>query len=196
MAMELLVSPKHPIRRLSSFSQRAQRAQLHEVPVIVHDFDEAETLEGFLFPATYSFEPGVDATTVITTMVDRTYQSLDAAGVPLYAITNFSGEFFPPFRAKHAALFDRFRDIVVSGDERLVKPDPAIYRLALARFGLAADAARPIERSYAWDRADAPTAIVERLTRSHGTMRATTVKMRISARPAAVVGSVEREHRT
>lgn len=44
--------------------------------------DEAETLEGFLFPATYTFEPGVDATTVITTMVDRTYQSLDAAGVP------------------------------------------------------------------------------------------------------------------
>jgi 2-haloacid dehalogenase len=62
---------------------------------------------------------------------------LDAAGVPLFAITNFSGEFWPPFRAREAALFDRFRDIVVSGDERLVKPDPAMYRLALARFGLA-----------------------------------------------------------
>ena len=61
---------------------------------------------------------------------------LDAAGVPLYAITNFSGEFWPPFRAKHAHLFDRFRDIVVSGDEKLIKPDPAIYRLALDRFGL------------------------------------------------------------
>nr|WP_243846894.1 HAD-IA family hydrolase [Sphingomonas japonica] len=61
---------------------------------------------------------------------------LGAAGVPLFAITNFSGEFFPPFRAEHAGLFERFRDIVVSGDERLVKPDPAIYRLALARFGL------------------------------------------------------------
>ena len=32
-------------------------------------------------------------------------------------------------------LFDRFRDIVVSGDERLAKPDPAIYTLAAARFG-------------------------------------------------------------
>jgi 2-haloacid dehalogenase len=63
---------------------------------------------------------------------------LDAAGVPLFAITNFSGEFWPPFRAREAAMFDRFRDIVVSGDERLVKPDPAIYRLALDRFGLAA----------------------------------------------------------
>lgn len=65
-------------------------------------------------------------------------EELDAAGVPLFAITNFSGEFFRPFRAREAALFDRFRDIVVSGDEKLVKPDPAIYRLALARFGVAA----------------------------------------------------------
>ena len=66
---------------------------------------------------------------------------LDAAGVPLFAITNFSGEFWPPFRAREAALFAPFRDIVVSGDEKLVKPDPAIYRLALDRFGLEAEEA-------------------------------------------------------
>lgn len=66
---------------------------------------------------------------------------LDAAGVQLFAITNFSGEFWPPFRATDPGLFDRFRDVVVSGDERMVKPDPAIYRLALDRFGVtAADA--------------------------------------------------------
>lgn len=64
-------------------------------------------------------------------------RDLDAAGVPLYAITNFSGEFFPPFRAAFAELFTPFRDIVVSGDERLIKPDRAIYELALRRFGLA-----------------------------------------------------------
>ena len=66
---------------------------------------------------------------------------LDAAGVPLFAITNFSHEFWPPFRAREAALFDRFRDVVVSGDEKLIKPDPAIYRLALDRFGLRAEEA-------------------------------------------------------
>jgi 2-haloacid dehalogenase len=65
-------------------------------------------------------------------------EELDAAGVPLYGITNFSGEFWPPFRAQEAALFDRFRDIVVSGDEKMVKPAPAIYALALDRFGLEA----------------------------------------------------------
>ena len=67
--------------------------------------------------------------------------ALHARGVPLYAITNFSHEFWPPFRAQEAVMFDRFRDIVVSGEEKLVKPDAAIYRLALDRFGLrAADA--------------------------------------------------------
>lgn len=64
-------------------------------------------------------------------------RELDARGVPLFGITNFSHEFWPPFRDREAELFDRFRDIVVSGEERLVKPDPAIYRLALDRFGLA-----------------------------------------------------------
>jgi 2-haloacid dehalogenase len=66
---------------------------------------------------------------------------LDAAGVPLYAITNFSGEFWPPFRAREAAFFAPFRDVVVSGDEKLMKPDAAIYHLALDRFGLRAEEA-------------------------------------------------------
>jgi 2-haloacid dehalogenase len=65
-------------------------------------------------------------------------EELDAAGVPLFAITNFSHEFWPPFRAREAAMFSRFRDVVVSGDERLVKPDAAIFHLALERFGLEA----------------------------------------------------------
>ncbi|NIJ19789.1 2-haloacid dehalogenase [Sphingomonas naasensis] len=63
-------------------------------------------------------------------------RELDAAGVPLFAITNFSGEFWRAWVPQYAELFDRFRDVVVSGDEKLVKPDPAIYALALKRFGL------------------------------------------------------------
>ena len=63
-------------------------------------------------------------------------RELDAAGVPLFAITNFSGEFWRAWAPQYAELFDRFRDVVVSGDEKLVKPDPAIYALALERFGL------------------------------------------------------------
>ena len=63
-------------------------------------------------------------------------EALDARGVPLFAITNFSADFWPPFHAQERAFFDRFRDIVVSGEVRLLKPDPAIYYLALDRFGL------------------------------------------------------------
>ena len=63
-------------------------------------------------------------------------RELDAAGVPLFAITNFSGEFWREWVPAYTELFDRFRDVVVSGDEKLVKPDPAIYALALKRFGL------------------------------------------------------------
>lgn len=73
---------------------------------------------------------------------------LAAAGVPLYAITNFSHEFFPRFKAT-APVFRHFRDIVVSGDERLVKPDARIFDLAMRRFGLAPDEALFID-----DRAD------------------------------------------
>jgi UPF0755 protein len=43
----------------------------------------APRLEGWLFPATYTFDPGATAADVIQTMVDRTAQSLDAAGVPV-----------------------------------------------------------------------------------------------------------------
>ncbi len=63
---------------------------------------------------------------------------LAARDVPLFALTNFSHEFWPPFRARENALFAPFRNVVVSGEEKLTKPDPAIYRLALDRFGLAA----------------------------------------------------------
>jgi 2-haloacid dehalogenase len=65
--------------------------------------------------------------------------ALHEAGVPLYALTNFSHEFWVPFRQREAWLFDRFSGFVVSGEEKIVKPDPTIFRLALDRFGLAAD---------------------------------------------------------
>ncbi|SEN73014.1 2-haloacid dehalogenase [Sphingomonas gellani] len=81
--------------------------------------------------------------------MDDLVGELDAAGVPLFAITNFSHEFWPPFRAREAAMFDRFRDIVVSGTERMVKPHAPIYRLALTRFGL-----DPEEALFIDDRAD------------------------------------------
>ena len=77
-------------------------------------------------------------------LIDR----LADRGIPLYAITNFSHEFWPRF-AETAPIFSRFRDIVVSGVERLIKPDPAIFDLAMRRFRL-----QPGEALFVDDRAD------------------------------------------
>ena len=68
-------------------------------------------------------------------LVDR----LLASGVPLNAITNFGADTWAGFRPT-APVFDRFCDIVVSGIEKLAKPDPAIYALAERRFGFAPEA--------------------------------------------------------
>ena len=73
---------------------------------------------------------------------------LDARAVPLFAITNFSADFWKPFHAKERAFFSHFRDIVVSGEVKLLKPDAAIYYLALDRFRL-----RPAEALLIDDRA-------------------------------------------
>lgn len=66
-------------------------------------------------------------------------EGLRSAGVPTFAITNFSTEKFAEAQARFPFLRD-FRDVVVSGEERLLKPDPAIYHVLLERNGL--DAAR------------------------------------------------------
>lgn len=60
---------------------------------------------------------------------------LDDAGVALFAITNFGHEFWEGFRPTQP-IFDRFGGIIVSGTERLMKPDPAIYALAIERYGI------------------------------------------------------------
>jgi 2-haloacid dehalogenase len=60
---------------------------------------------------------------------------LRAAGVPLYALTNWSAETFLISRDRFEFL-DWFDGLVVSGEERVIKPDPRIFRLLLDRFGL------------------------------------------------------------
>ena len=42
---------------------------------------EAPSLEGYLFPATYEFDPGLTAHDILQRLVSRTFQSLDAQGV-------------------------------------------------------------------------------------------------------------------
>lgn len=58
-----------------------------------------------------------------------------AAGLRLHGLTNFGRETFP----QTAARFDFLRSfdtVVVSGDERVIKPDPAIFHILIERAGL------------------------------------------------------------
>jgi 2-haloacid dehalogenase len=57
--------------------------------------------------------------------------------IPVYAITNWNQDKFRQARE----LFDflqRFEGIIVSGEEGLLKPDPAIFHLLFDRYGLRA----------------------------------------------------------
>ena len=62
-------------------------------------------------------------------------ESLRRQGVPDYAITNFSHEKFAIAKERFPFLA-QFKGTIVSGEEKLLKPDPAIYRLLLDRHGL------------------------------------------------------------
>ncbi len=66
--------------------------------------------------------------------------------VPLYALTNWSAETWPVARPLFPFL-DWFDGIVVSGQERMAKPDPRIFRLLLERFAVAPESAIYIDDS-------------------------------------------------
>ena len=68
-------------------------------------------------------------------------ERLRRAGVPTYAITNFPAEKFDETCALYPFL-KGFDGVIVSGRERVTKPDPAIFRLFLDRFGLQAPRVR------------------------------------------------------
>ena len=65
---------------------------------------------------------------------DILYQ-LKSLGFALYGLTNWSGEMFPSVKEKFP-FFKELDGIVVSGDEKLLKPDPAIFNLLTLRYGI------------------------------------------------------------
>ncbi len=66
------------------------------------------------------------------------FRTLKNAGYDIYALTNFSAENMIKARQIYKFL-DWFNGIVVSGDEKLIKPDPRIYEILLDRYRLSAD---------------------------------------------------------
>ncbi len=59
---------------------------------------------------------------------------LKAAGHEVHALTNWSDQTFPIARERFDFL-DWFEDIVVSGEEKMIKPDHRLYQVLLERIG-------------------------------------------------------------
>jgi 2-haloacid dehalogenase len=65
-------------------------------------------------------------------------RAVKETGLPCYALTNMEAETYPVRRDRYAFL-RWFDGTVVSGREGMAKPDPAIFRLLLDRYGLMAE---------------------------------------------------------
>jgi 2-haloacid dehalogenase len=72
---------------------------------------------------------GVDAGSV------EVLRGVREAGLPCYALTNMEAETYP-LRLKRFPFLRWFDGTVVSGQEGVAKPEPAIFRRLLDRFGL------------------------------------------------------------
>lgn len=64
-------------------------------------------------------------------------KNLHRRSYTLYSLTNWSAETFP-YALKKYQFFSYFKDIVVSGKESCVKPEPEIYQILLQRNNLTA----------------------------------------------------------
>ena len=90
-----------------------------------------------------------------------TFEKLEAAGLPLFGLTNWSAETFPYAQANFP-LLSRCRDIVVSGHVKLVKPDAAIFHEMFRRIDAQLPGIAPHELVFIDDNrmnADAATAL-------------------------------------
>lgn len=59
-------------------------------------------------------------------------RQLHALSYPLCALSNFPAEKYPAFRQKHDFMA-LFQDVVISGEEKVTKPDLRIYQILLDR---------------------------------------------------------------
>lgn len=90
---------------------------------------EATSVEGFLFPATYTFAPGATAPDIVKMLVDRSIEALDAAGVPPESrwITVVKASLIQ----REAGLRDDYFKVSRVIENRL---DPALFDSGLLQF--------------------------------------------------------------
>ncbi|MEA2010844.1 MAG: HAD family phosphatase [Actinomycetota bacterium] len=63
-------------------------------------------------------------------------ETLSRSGLPLYALTNWSAETWPLGVQRYPFVDELFDGIVVSGQERIAKPDPRLFEILNDRYEL------------------------------------------------------------
>ena len=89
----------------------------------------AAELSGLLQAVRESLHTKPDTVALLEKLHDR--------GVPLYCLSNISADIFQYLRERHS-FWGVFRGIVISGELKMMKPEPEIFEFLLQRFGLAA----------------------------------------------------------
>jgi 2-haloacid dehalogenase len=107
------------------------RGVLTEQEVIARMARDAPDVAGWIRPALAIYDDLVRPIEASVAYLPR----LKAAGYRLYALSNYGAERFARARAAYD-FFALFDGLLISGEERVLKPDPAIYLLLMHRFGL------------------------------------------------------------
>ena len=103
-------------------------------------------------------------------------EELREAGVRLFALSNWSAETFPVARPRYPFL-ESFDGIVISGEEKVAKPDPRIFRHLLDRYELEPAATVFIDDSEANVRAAAAQGLIALRFEDAATLRDDLVRL-------------------
>lgn len=111
-----------------------------EIATAIADQDDRAMFLSYLPNYAAAIAEPIEGTWVL---MDR----LRARGHAIHAITNWSAETWDTGLATHPRLATSFGTVIVSGRERVLKPDPAIFALLCDRAGIAPDACVFIDNS-------------------------------------------------
>jgi len=128
-----------------------QNADGHLYPPLLKDFlvgvpskqileyiaEQKGTNSPFWRLASLIFNPQVLAELyVIIPQGEQFVKECSSAGFPLYILSNWDIDSFPLVRKKYEQFFNLFSGILISAECKLIKPDPAIYKLLLTKYCL------------------------------------------------------------
>ncbi len=100
----------------------------HRKPLIAAHPDKAELITAWDTRWDDMFDGWVEG-------MDEIVDALQSAGIPQFGLTNLPAEKWPHLKTMYPPLAD-FVDVVVSGEEGVVKPDRRIYEITAVRVGM------------------------------------------------------------